>query len=94
MSEFQRLIDLLHRKISLVDNLNVLVVGLGKQWTVWVMSFYDKLLVREKIDFLCKLICSPTMSRKMCYFTWPTSRGVILTAKKSWKMEGCLRQLM
>ncbi|PHT71713.1 hypothetical protein T459_22498 [Capsicum annuum] len=44
-------------------------------------SFFEKLLTREEVVFPCDAIWIALVSRKACFFSWLTSRGVILTVE-------------
>lgn len=45
-------------------------------------SYYEKLLVKEEVDFPRNLIWIPKVPRQLCLFTWLAIKGVILTAEK------------
>lgn len=67
VSEFQRLIDLLHRQVNPVDNPDALCWGLGSDGVFHVWSFYEKLLVRGEVEFPCKGIWASSVPRKVCF---------------------------
>lgn len=43
--------------------------------------FYEKLLVRVEDSFPFESVTIPKVPRKVCFFTWLVTRGVILTAE-------------
>lgn len=52
-----------------------------------VKSFYEKFLVRTEEAFHVKSIWIPKVQRKVCFFTWSTSREVILTVENLGKRK-------
>lgn len=46
-----------------------------------VKSFYEKLLVREEAALPHRSIWIPKVPRKLCFFTWLATRGVMFTAE-------------
>lgn len=57
------------------------MVGLGNNGVFSVKSFYEKLLVREEHVFPCNAIWIPKLPRRVRFFTWLATRGVIFTAE-------------
>lgn len=68
VSEFQRLIDFIGKLIRWI----IPMFGggaLGNNKVFSVKSSYEKLLVREEIDFPCNAIGVTRVLRKACFFT-------------------------
>lgn len=79
--------DLLHKPCKPVDRPDVLSWELGSNKLFSLCSFYKKLLVRAEDSFPHDSVWVPKMLKKVCFFTWLATRGMILMAESIMKRK-------